>query len=241
MSISPLSTSAVHLLAGEMRLSTQMPHTNDRGGDPTDVSPSLHLTTDATSQLVAQPLISGTAISSRSLCRVSAAGHAAPRFLPPSLGLALGIWAGIHCPSFALLGRFEFETMREFSAPLEFCIFGHRPFVPPSVREPRAGVRQTRRRGHLDRFFRPSDFGWSSARAPLGRRRRYCRRRVGRGRSHSVVRPMHRVCASLPPSPHGGPRPCPACLVTWLCAQIDASCYLRCALLCGGKGSESLL
>ena len=87
--------------------------------------------------------------------------------------------------------------MRDFSAPLEFCIFGHRGTRPAGHCTGGKREGRERGRGHLDRFFRPSDFGWSSARAP--RRRRYCRPFV----RSSVRRPVEarRVCASLPLAP----------------------------------------
>ena len=208
--------------------------------DPTDrapspsAPPSVRLTTDETSQLVARPLISGTrstadlSVAPRPPARRSERLLASP--LPP-IPLSLlpcpsasrrevGFIAPRVARSLAPLGRFEFETMRDFSAPLEFCIFGHRGTRP--ARHCTGGKREGRERGrgHLDRFFRPSDFGWSSARAP---RRRYCRPFV-----RSVVRrpvEARRVCASRSPQA----MPCLTCLVTRLSAQMDASSYFRCS------------
>ena len=112
-----------------------------------------------------------------------------------------------------------------------FCIFGHRPSIRSRVSSRREREREGERRE--EEVILIVSFGHPTLGGParVRRRRRYCRRR-----SHSFVRLRGRsvgrciVCVppSLPPGP-GRSRPCPACLVTRLCAQIDVSSCSVCS------------
>ena len=95
--------------------------------------------------------------------------------------------------------HFEFETKRDFSVSLHFCIPTSRPRPPRKGFEPdrekegegrKEGRKEgKRRRGHLDRFFRASAIRlWWSVQGAHARARppRYCRRPICRRRGRPV-------------------------------------------------------